>query len=549
MPTSRLRGLVRAYIRTFALSALLYSFAVSCLYGQAAPAPDTKPADVQAQMASAWDQVITSTVPQAAPDPALIPPPSASTKSSDGDFLEHFYFESRSDYQRYQTNFTGNPTTAGVINAPVTSTFNPLGIPSPSAFQPGANRVEELLDFGTRGWLSDRINTHFALRYRQDLTKVDVGSPGENVVEQFYGNKLYEVLDASLEINSKPTDGWFAGGSAELGRINVYGAELASFDGARITTARRRWAFTLYGGRRFSYFADPSQRAIGGANLNLRIDPTFSVELQTLWYIRGSNKIVARKRFNDRWLFAAYLRAYGGSPVDLDESVLYTSRTGRDSFRAGFFQKLSDNDYSYDYTTAERNTAANSPLLRLYLGPINKYTQFNVEAHHQFLSNLRGGAAIVVRQLNNNNTQTPFETSFRDYRFNGQYFPWAKIETFFEYHQRSSDRLSPLGVTTLDGLTGTGETAVKDLSGEIRRSFGEGRFSLSGGVYYRRISMQDTFFYEENLHQSGVLGSAWMRVDRRTRLYFDYSLDNDFYLFTPDLKNSQVFRLGVNWKY
>jgi len=88
---------------------------------------------------------------------------------------------------------------------------------------------------------------------------------------------------------------------------------------------------------------------------------------------------------------------------------------------------------------------------------------------------------------------------------------------------------------------------VKDLTGEIRRTFGESRFSLSSG--YRHLSTQDTFFYEHNLHQSGLLANAWMRVDQHTLLYFDYSLDNDFFLFSPDLKNSQVFRLGVNWKY
>jgi hypothetical protein len=528
----------------------LYSIAVPLLFGQAANYPAASSSSSEsAQMASAWDQVIGSVVTQATPDPALGAPPATTGKGSSDDFLEHFYFESRSDYQHYHTSFTGNPTTSNVINAPMTGIFNPLGIPSETAFQPGSNRIEELLDFGTRGWLSDRITTHFALRYRQDLTHVDLGSPGENIVEQFNGNKLYEVLDASVRIDSKPTDGWFAGGSAELGRINVYGAELASFDGGRISVGKPKWLLTLYGGRRFVYFADPAQRAIGGANLNLRINPTLSVELQTLWYIKGSNKLVVRKRFSDRLLYSGYLRAFGGSLVDLDESVLWTSRSGRDNVRAGFFQKLSANDYSYDYTTDERNTAANSPLLRLYLGPIPQYTQFNVEAHHQILKNLRAGASIVVRELNNNNNQTPFETSFRDFRFNGQYFPWAKIETFFEYHQRSSDRLSPYPDTTLDGLTGTGETAVKDLSGEIRRSFGEGRLSLSGGVYYRRISTQDAFFYEENLHQSGVLGSAYLRMDHHTRVYFDYSLDNDFYLFSPDLKNSQVFRLGVNWKY
>jgi hypothetical protein len=535
--------------RALVKSALLYSLVSAALYGQAYPAASNAvaPASVQAQMASAWDNVITTAIPQMAPNPVLGPAP-ASSRGNSGDLLEHFFFESRSVYERYQTNFTGNPTTASVIDAPVTATFNPAGIPSPTAFQPGANRVEEFIDFGTRGYLSDRVNTHFALRYRQDLTHVDIGSPGENVVETFAGNKLYELLDASVEIDSKPTDGWFRGDSVLFGRINVYGAELASFDGGSFTIDKPKWTLQLYGGRRFTFFADPAQRAIGGANLNFKIDPTTSVELETLWYIKGSNKLVVRKRLHDRWLIAYYLRAFGGSPVDSSTSVLYSSRSGKDSLRAGFFQKLTNNDYSYDYTTDERNLAASSPLLRVYLGPINRYTQFNVEAHHQILKNLRAGGAVVVRHLDNKNDQTPFETSFRDFRFNGQYFPWSKIETFFEYHQRSSDRLSPLN-STLDGLTGTGETAVKDLTGEIRRSFGEGRFNLSGGLYYRRISMQDAFFYEENLHQSGVLGSAWVRLDRRTRVSFDYSLDNDFYLFTPDLKNSQVFRLGVNWKY
>ncbi len=517
-------------------------FLASCALAQK---PDTK-----AQMSAAWDQVIAGAVAEATPDPVLVErQPGEKPKTVTGDFLRHFFFESRTSYERYQTNFTGNPLTSGVINAPDSGVFNPAGIPSPSAFQPGSNRVEEFIDFGTRGYGSDRINTHFALRYRQDLTKVDPGSPAENVVETFYGRRLYEVLDASVEINSKPTDGWFAGSSAEFGRINVYGAELASFDGGSVTIGKPHWDLTLYGGRRFSFFSDPAQRAIGGANLNLKIDPSLSVELETLWYVKGSNRVVVRKRFRDRWLVSSYLRAYGGSPVDFSASMLYSSRSGRDTLRAGFFQKLTDNDYSYDYTTDARDQATKNPLLRLYLGPINRYSQFNVEAHHLLFPRVRAGASLVVRRLNNNNDQTPFETSFLDYRFNSQIFPWRKIETFWEYHQRSSDRLSPVGATTLDGLLGTGETAVKDLTAEVRRSFGEGRFNLGGGVYYRRVSLQDAFYYERNLHQSGVLGNAWVRLDNHTRLYFDYSLDNDFYLFSPDLKNSQVFRLGVNWKY
>ena len=500
-------------------------------------------------MSAAWDQIITNAIPAATPDPALLAPPSDKKRSDVDDFLTHFYFESRTNYERYQTNFTGNPMTSGVINAPDTGTFNPAGIPSPTAFQPGANRIQEFLDFGTNGYGSDRVDTHFAIRYRQDINHVDIGSPAENVIETFGGNHFFEILDANVEIHGKPTDGAFAGTTFAFGRLNVYGAELASFDGGSISVDRPHYDLTLYGGRRFSFFSDPAQRGIGGANLNFKINPTTSLELETLWYIKGSNKAVFRKRIHDRWLISSYLRAYGGSPVDFSASFLYSSRTGRDTLRGGFFQKLTDNDYTYDYTSDARDLAAKNPLYRVYLGPINRYSQFNVEAHHQILPNLRAGAAIVFRKLNNENDQTPYETSFRDFRFNGQYFPWSKIETFFEYHQRSSDRLSPLGETTLDGLMGTGETAVKDLTGQVRRSFGEGRLSLSGGVYYRRISMQDPFFYERNLHQSGILGSAWIRLDRQTRVYFDYSLDNDFYLFTPDLKNSQVFRIGLNWKY
>lgn len=538
MPASGLRAVLGGV--------LLYSAAAPFLWAQQ-PAP--QPAGEKSDMSAMWDQLISTAIPQAPPDPTLTVPQTPVTTSDFGDFLQHFYFQSRSDYERYQTSFTGNPTTAGVIDAPFTGTFNPAGIPSLSAFQPGANRVEEFLDFGTTGYGSDRINTHVAMRYVQDTSHVDIGSPAENVIETLNANRLYEILDANVQISGKPTDGFFAGTTTQIGRLNVYGAELASFDGASFDIDRQKFNFEIYGGRRFEYFADPAQRGIGGANLTLKLDPDTSVELETLWYIRGSHRIIFRKRFNERWLLTSYLRAFGGSPVDFNASILYSSRSGKTTLNAGFFQKLTDNDYTYDYTSLERDLAARNSLYALYLGPLNRYTQVNFAGHRQIFSNLRASAEIVVRELNNNNDQTPFETSFRDYRFNGQYFPWRKIELSFEYHQRSSDRLSPLLATTLDPLESTGETAVKDLTGTIGRTFGEGRFSVQGGVYYRRISMQDPFYYEEKLHQSGVLGSAWVRLDRRTRAYFDYTLDNDFFLFTPDLKNSQMFRLGVNWKY
>ena len=87
------------------------------------------------------------------------------------------------------------------------------------------------------------------------------------------------------------------------------------------------------------------------------------------------------------------------------------------------------------------------------------------------------------------------------------------------------------------------------MTAEVRRTFGEGRLTLHGGVYYRRISMQDQFFYVNGAHQSGWLLGGALKLNQKTRLFADYNLDNDFFLFTPDLKNSRALHVGVAWKF
>jgi len=90
---------------------------------------------------------------------------------------------------------------------------------------------------------------------------------------------------------------------------------------------------------------------------------------------------------------------------------------------------------------------------------------------------------------------------------------------------------------------------VQDFTAELRHSFGEGRLALSGGGYYRRIRVQDHYLGVQDSAQKGILGGVWMRVDPRTRFFFDYSLDRDFYLFRPSISHAQVFRIGLRWKY
>ena len=483
----------------------------------------------------AWDALLPAASPalQSAAQPA----------GSDSDFLKHFFFESRTEFWRYSTSFTGLPTITGVINAPFTGVFNPSGIPYPAAFQPDANRLYSFLDWGTRGWLSDRVDTHFAARYEQDISHVGAASPAESPLETFPGNRRVDLVNATLEIHD--ARGW----SIALGRQYVYGAEIAPIDGGAFSIDRGMVGLTVFGGRRFTFFGDPDQRAIGGANATLRLGRDASIQLQTLWYINGENAIAYRRRFGADWLFSTYFRTYGGAPVDLNAQGFYAGSNGRTMLRLGFYARLTNRDYIYDYTIAARDLATFNVDPRLYLGLISPHTQFMIEADRAITPLVRLGAAVSVRRLTNNNDQNAFDTSFQDYRAHANLFPLRKVTTSFEYHQHDSDRLSPANTVLFDDVSRSGETSVKDLTGEISRAFHEGRFSLNGGAYYRRIGMQDRFYTLSGLHQAGWLAGGWWRLDQRTRLYGDYDLDNDFFLFYPSIRNSRALRLGIDWKY
>jgi hypothetical protein len=511
---------------------------------QNAAAPEPK--DVQAS----WDNLLHDAIPKAAPDPVLKRPADLAGKGAADDFLNHFYFESRSEYWHSGTDFTGLATSGGVVNAPFTNIFNPNGYPYQDAFQPTANRFSTFLDWGTHGWLSDRLDTHFAAQYRTDLTHVNLASPSANILETYNSDRQIELLTGSLTVHGKPTDGWFAGSTLELGRQHVYGAELADVDGASLNISRRQFSFDIFGGRRFSYYSDPEQRAIGGAGLTWRIDPFTSLSYSALVYIHGSQRVNFRRRLTPNLNLVSYFRAYGGAPVDLGADVFYQLRNGRTSLRVGFFDKLSNKDYTYDYTEGARDRDPYNTLTRLYFGQIAKYVQFIGDIRHSFTPWLTVGGSLWARHLIDHIDEGPFNTSFRDYRANAQIIPLRKVQTSFEYHRRDTDRVLPDPTVPFDDITAAGETKVTDLTGDIRRSFFEGgRVTLNGGVYYRRFSIQDRFLTVTGAHQSGWLAGITVKADQHTRAFVDYALDNDFFIFRPDLQRSRILRVGLAWKY
>jgi len=497
-----------------------------------------------------WNSLLQGASPApAVKDPALTPPQVAG-KVTSSDFVDHFYFEGRTDYFRYDSSFnSGTPTITGIINAPPSETFNPAGYPYPSIFQGGANRYETLLDMGTQGFGNERIDTHFTLRQEQDLTTVNPGASAANIIETFPNNRSYEVLEASVTIHGRPQDGFWSGLTTQIGRINIYGAELASLDGGAVTLTKSRFRITAYAGRRFTFFSEPGPRAIGGLNFEFRIDPESSFEYDGLWYIKGSHTFAYRRRIRNAWLWYTDFRLVGGSAGHISTQVAYAPTSGKTTFRVNYFQELTNKDYFYDYTEIARDHDSYNLLRALNIGPLAQFSQFMIDAHRTITPRLRVGGSVWIRELLNDKDQGPFDTSFQDYRIGDQFFLLRKTEIFTEYHQRNSDRLSPVTSSTLDNISFTGETGIKDLTAEIRQSFGEGRFGLSGGVYYRRVNLQDQFYVENGLHQSGWLAGAWWKVNSKQRLFADYSLDNDFFLFTPDLKNSRALHVGMAWKY
>lgn len=537
-----------ASIRRWGLVGALLAFAAAAGAQEATKPAAPAAAQPMPSISDAWGGVLENVAP--AEHPAVVNMPRSSPHNRGlSDFADHLYLETSTEYWHTTTDFSGLPTATGVINGPASSVILPGGIPDSSVFQPSGNELYTLLSFGTHGWGSDRVNTNFSIRYITDLTNVNPGSPVQNIINTYPGNRKFELQTGYLEVNGKTGDGFFEGSTLRMGRQYTYGAELAAFDGASFSRNRSKYSFTVFGGRRYTYFSDPVQRGIGGVDLTYRIG-SGALEYSGLAYVKATHVFAFRYRMPKDWLLSSYVRMVGSHGTDFSANGLWTPPNGKTTLRLGFFQKLSNRDYFYDYTELARDQDSYNTLLRLYLGPRSTYSQFVIDADRQIVRRLRLGGAFWWRGLNDYaHDSGPFDTSFRDYRVHAQVFPVRKIETMLEFHQRDLDHPSPLSPTAFEDISATGETRVQDFSAEVGKSFVEGRVSLRGGGFIRRLNFQDQFFFINDAQTKGWLAAAAFRLDQHTRVSLDYSLDTDFYAWRPSIKNGQVFRLRLDWKY
>jgi len=530
--------------------AVLFCLAGAGVGAAVAQAQTAATGNTTENIGAAWDELLNGTASQSPPSPALTPAQTAYETGPANEFLNHFFMNTRTEYLRTQTFFTGLPTATNVIDAPFSPVFNPAGIPYSPAFQSGTNEVHSSLNWGTRGWLSARVNSNFSFAYSQYLAPVTDASPQLDMINTFGSDRRLELLSGYVDINGQPSDGLFAGTSLRLGRQYVYGAELADMDGASFSVDRSRYSWTLYAGRRFTFFSDPDQRAMGGGNFIFRFGGNSSLEYDTFYYIRGTNLFRYRRVIANQWMVSADFRMVGSSPTDFTTNVLWSPSDGKTSLRLSFGQKISDKDYFYDYTYDARDLDPHNPLLRLNLEALHPHTQFVVDASRAVNSRLRIGGSVWVRRLDDTKDTGPFDTSFQDYRARAQIFPWKKIDLLAEYHLRNSDdRTSSVTPTQFDDLSTTGETRVQDLSLEIGRSFMDGRLSLRTGGFYQQLNFRDLFSVIQDARDKGVLANASFNLDSRTRLFLDYDLDTDFPVFRPSIQNTQTFRFGMAWRY
>src|SRR5579872_6429261 len=86
---------------------------ISC----AAVAPaQSGPQSTKPQMAASWDKLLQDAIPNAPADPALVVQQQPVHRGPADNFLNHFFFQARTEYTRQEISFTGSPTLSNVID-------------------------------------------------------------------------------------------------------------------------------------------------------------------------------------------------------------------------------------------------------------------------------------------------------------------------------------------------------------------------------------------------------------------------------------------------
>jgi hypothetical protein len=474
------------------------------------------------------------------------------------------------EYRRDEMHYTGEPTNTFVFPEPVP----PFSVPDspihflPSAFEPNDEQLIGYVSARVKDYGFERLrfNTQVSFRYWGDLDGTSLASPFQNLKDAFRGRRVFEPLTAYTDIGGFMSDDRLSTFNVRVGRQFVYGAETVRLDGAAFSIDHARFELDLFGGRRVTFYSDPEERATFGGNFLFRATERTSFGYDVLHYVDTSHRFQFRHAIGESWIADGNFFLLDDSPIDLAGQAHYFSPDGNTRLTFSLLQKLSSDDFIYDFTY--RDFARNPenqvrrilfPLPptgvpshgneRLSLFEINPYTQFYVDGYRSLSQKFGVGGTVWVRHVNDGDDRGPFDNSFQEFRASADYFASAAFEAGGEYRFRNLTREDPEQAESFDDIRREGETRFHELYATAAYHFPNSRFTLEGGLFYRRFSTQSRLISLDGVDTLGWTGAFKWRIARNYKLLLEYGRDDELAFINPDIDYTQSFRVRFEWRF
>jgi hypothetical protein len=474
------------------------------------------------------------------------------------------------DYRRDEIKYTGRLTPTLQSPGPVPVFFppdQPLAF-VPGAFQPNDDQLTGYasIRFKDFGFEKLRFSTQASFRYWGDLNGTAKASPFTGELDGFVGRRVLEPLTFFADTSGFITDDRETKFNLRVGRHYVYGAESVRLDGATLTVNHPRVNFDVFGGRRVTFFSDPDERGVVGGNVEVRATARTTFKYEFLHYIQNSSRFHVSHRLGESWALSGNFFLLDTDPIDLGVDAFYLPYDGKTRLMFGFLQKLTSDDFIYDYTyRAFANNPENQIFLKLFPIPptgipldgagrlnlleVNPYTQFYVDGYRNLSRQFGVGGSFWLRQVNDSDDAGPFDTSFQELRVNGDWFPSSLFELGGEYRFRNVSRNDPDEATEFPDIRREGETKFHEVYGNGAFHLFDDRLTLEAGLFYRRFNTQSRLISFDGLDTIGVTGGIRWRINRNYRLLFEYGIDDEFPLVSPDIDYTQNFRIRFEWRF
>ena len=484
--------------------------------------------------------------PDQAPDSAARPAP-----SSFADFADQLSYRISIDYVRNFISFRDEPTRTLIVDDGPPFRLTPEGYFSfPPMFESSDDRLYTRATFGTRGFGYERLRTEVSILSHHDLNGTSTGSPFQSVLDTFGGRSRTAVIKAFLEVNGLGEGRW-AKVDLRVGRQYTHRSfNLPRPLGASVMDSvafdYRDESFDLgaFVGYRPTFFSDPKDRVVTGANLGVNLARRAYARYQFFHYAStGIHSFSVEPLWEQSLRLRGSFTMIDGDPIDLGVRAGYAE--GNWSVYASFQEKLTEHDLEYDIFLRSPAEDPMNQNRRLHLGEIATSSRFSLDVTRQLGTLFAVGGRVWILELHDEEDQTGLNSSFQDFSAHLAFFPAHNWDATVEYRHRNTERLDPLEADLFDDTRHAGETEYDEIIGAVgyRRP---GRFNVHGGLYHRVFDTQNRLTLIEDSSTTGFFTTLFVPVNRHWNFRLSYGVDNDFSVFNPDIDLQHTLRIGFD---